>query len=375
MDKTESEEERKAEAGNILLAPASLGPYSLPNHMVMAPLTRNRAGEGNVPQPMNVAYYEQRASAGLIITEASQISPQGVGYPGTPGIHSADQIRGWKQVVDAVHQKGGHIFLQLWHVGRISHPSLQQEDARPVAPSAIKPAGEAVTCEGMQPFVTPRALSTGEIPGIIDQYYQAAKNALEAGFDGVEIHAANGYLLDQFLRDSTNQRTDVYGGALKNRARLLLEVTEAVTGVWGADRVGVRISPVNTFNDISDSNPQVTFIYVAQQLNQFHIAYLHVVEGVIGGGPEGQAFDTTNLRQQFKGLYMANAGYDYDRATRVLADKQADLVSFGKLYIANPDLPERFARHAELNTPDESTFYGGDEKGYTDYPFLDNQNC
>jgi len=267
---------------NVLFQPVQVGPYRLANSLVMAPLTRNRAGAGNVPQAMNVEYYTQRASAGLIITEATQISPQGVGYPNTPGIHTREQVDGWRQVTDAVHQRGGRIFLQLWHVGRISHPSLQPNGALPVAPSALKPEAQAFTYEGLQSFVTPRALETTEIPGIVEQFREGARYALAAGFDGVEIHAANGYLLDQFLRDSTNHRTDAYGGSLENRARLLLEVTDAVTGVWGTDRVGVRISPVNAFNSMYDSQPDVTFGYVADRLSKFGLAYLHVVEGSFG---------------------------------------------------------------------------------------------
>ncbi len=354
-----------------------VGPYELPNRIVMAPLTRSRAGAGNVPQPMNVEYYTQRASAGLIITEATQISPQGVGYPNTPGIHTKEQVKGWKKVTDAVHKQQGQLFLQLWHVGRISHPSLQPNGALPVAPSAIRPNGDAYTYQGLQPFVTPRALETEEIPGVIKQYRHAAEHALEAGFDGVEIHAANGYLLDQFLRDGTNHRTDVYGGSVTNRARLLLEVTEAVSEVWGADRVGVRISPVHTFNSMYDSQPHLTFGYVAKQLNRFGLAYLHVVGSRYGDGAYPvhslQPFEERMLREAFKGTYMANAGYDRDRALAALQSGEADLIAFGALFIANPDLPLRLARNASLNVPDVSTFYGGNEKGYTDYPFLDSE--
>ncbi|MGH8653738.1 MAG: alkene reductase [Gammaproteobacteria bacterium] len=262
-----------------LFTPLRLGPYLLPNRIVMAPLTRNRAGPANVPQAMNARYYARRSSAGLIITEATQISPQGVGYPDTPGIHNAAQVEGWRQVTQAVHERGGRIFLQLWHVGRISHPSLQPDGALPVAPSAIRPAGEAYTYEGLKPFVTPRALALDEIPGVVDQYRTTAQYALAAGFDGAEIHAANGYLIDQFLRDGTNHRSDRYGGSLANRVRFLLQVTEAVTEVWGTDRVGVRISPVGAFNGMSDSDPETTFNYVAEQLDRFGLAYLHSVEG------------------------------------------------------------------------------------------------
>jgi N-ethylmaleimide reductase len=353
-----------------LLSPYKLSNLELPNRIVMAPLTRNRAGVGNVPGPLNATYYAQRASAGLIIAEATQVSPQGLGYPATPGIHSPEQVAGWKLVTDAVHQEGGRIFLQLWHVGRISHPDLQPDGALPVAPSAIAPRGEAATYEGMKPFVTPRALETSEIPGIVEQYRQGAKNALEAGFDGVEIHGANGYLLDQFLRDGTNQRTDEYGGSIENRARLLLEVTEAVVGVWGTQRVGVRLSPSGTFNDTHDSNPLETFGYATEALNRFGLAYLHIVEvteaDLRHGGTE---VPTSYLRDRFTGTLMVNAGYDRDRGNAVIAKKEADLVSFGTLFLANPDLPRRFALKAPLNQPDPITFYGGTEKGYTDYPF------
>lgn len=362
---------------NILTTPFRLGPYELTNRIVMAPLTRNRAGAGNVPQAMNVEYYDQRASAGLIITEATQISPQGVGYPNTPGIHTDEQVQGWKKVTDAVHQRHGRIFLQLWHVGRISHPSLQPNGELPVAPSAIQPNGDAFTYQGIQPMVTPRALEIEEIPGIIEQYRVAAENALEAGFDGVEIHSANGYLLDQFLRDGTNHRTDAYGGSVENRARLLMEVTEAVTNVWGGDRVGVRISPVHTFNSMSDSNPNLIFGYVAQALNKFGLAYLHVVESRYGDGAypvsSAQRFDERMLRESFTGTYIANAGYDRARALAALQTSEADLIAFGAMFIANPDLPLRLALDAPLNAPDVSTFYGGTEKGYTDYPFLDSE--
>ncbi|WP_035991219.1 alkene reductase [Leptolyngbya sp. KIOST-1] len=354
-----------------LFTPIKLGAYELPNRIAMAPLTRNRAGEGNVPQPLNVTYYEQRASAGLIITEASQISPQGMGYPATPGIHSAEQIAGWQQVTEAVHAKGGRIFLQLWHVGRISHPSLQPDGATPVAPSAIQPQGDAMTYEGMQRFVTPRALELEEIPGIVDQYRQAAKNALEAGFDGVEVHGANGYLLDQFLRDGSNHRTDAYGGPVENRARLLLEVTEAVVEVLGGDRVGVRLSPSSTFNDMSDSDPRATFGYAIQALNQFNLAYLHLLEPSESDLRHGgTAIPTKEFRPLYDGLLMVNWDYDQESGNRAIASGNADLVSYGKLFIANPDLPQRFAQNAPLNEPNPDTFYGGGAEGYTDYPAL-----
>ena len=353
-----------------LLAPARLGALRLPNRVVMAPLTRNRAGAHGVPQDINAAYYAQRASAGLIITEGSPVSPQGVGYPGTPGIFTDDQAAGWRRVTDSVHGKGGHVFLQLWHVGRISHPSLQG-GAVPVAPSAIRPAGDAFTEAGLLPYVEPRALAADELPDIVAQHAEAAARAKKAGFDGVEIHAANGYLLDQFLRDGTNQRRDAYGGALENRARLLLEVTAAVTKVFAADRVGVRLSPINTFNDIADSDPEATFGYVAQALNRFPLAYLHVVEADFAGSTANLSFDKGKIRAAFDGAYIANGGYTRDRAADAIAAGAADFVSFGAPYVANPDLVERFAAEAPLNTPDPETFYGGDAHGYTDYPTLD----
>ena len=349
-----------------LFTPIKLGRNELRNRIVMAPLTRNRAGEGNVPQPLNAKYYEQRASAGLIITEATPISEMGHGYPATPGIHSSAQVAGWKKVVDAVHDKGGKIFLQLWQVGRISHPSLLPDNALPVAPSAIRPEGQAFTYTGLQDFVTPRALATEEIPGIVDDFRTAAENALAAGFDGVEVHGANGYLLDQFLRDSTNRRTDQYGGSIANRTRLLLEVVSAVSKVWGADRVGVRISPINPFNDIRDSNPQALFNQVADALSPLGLAYLHVVE--VGMSDEApQAFDFDELRRAYRGNYIANGGYDKTRGNAAIASRHADCVAYGVPFIANPDLVERFRIDAPLNPADQSTFYGGTEKGYTDY--------
>ena len=349
-----------------LFTPVALGALTLPSRIVMAPMTRSRAGDGNVPRALNAEYYRQRAGAGLIVTEATQISPQGVGYPATPGIHSAVQVEGWKAVTEAVHDAGGRIFLQLWHVGRISHSAYQPERALPVAPSAIAPEGEKFTPEGSKPYEVPRALRTEEIPGIVEDYRTAAENARAAGFDGVEIHAANGYLIDQFLRDGTNKRTDRYGGSLENRTRFLIEVTEAVTGVWGGDRVGVRLSPAGSFNSMSDSAPNTTFRYAIEALNRFGLAYLHVVEDNTSGGA-----DWALLRAAFKGPYMANGGYHRARATAALASGAADLVSFGSSYLANPDLPERIRLDAPLNAPNPGTFYGGEAGGYTDYPALD----
>ncbi|MGP1383600.1 MAG: alkene reductase [Thainema sp.] len=353
-----------------LFTPVQLGRYTLPNRMVMAPLTRNRAGEGNVPHEMNAEYYRQRASAGLIISEASQVAPQGLGYPNTPGIYSDEQVEGWKKVTQAVHDAGGKIFLQLWHVGRISHPDLQPNGELPVAPSAIKPAGEASTYEGMKPFVTPRALETEEIPGIVEQYRLGAQNALAAGFDGVEIHSANGYLLDQFLRNGTNQRTDRYGGSVENRARLLLEVTQAVVDVWGGDRVGIRLSPSGSFNDMSDSDPATLFRYVAEQLNGFDLAYIHIIEPRIDDVNNvniGSAF----FRPIYNGTIIAAGGFDRESGNEELATGNADLIAYGRLFISNPDLPKRFELKAPLNDYDRDSFYGGDEQGYIDYPFLE----
>ena len=357
-------------SNSSLFKPYDLGPANLSNRIVMAPLTRNRAGPGNVPQAINAEYYSQRATAGLIITEASQISPEGVGYPSTPGIHSPAQIEGWKKVTKDVHDRDGRIFLQLWHVGRISHPSMQEDGVLPVAPSAIQPRGEVFTGDGLKPFVKPRALKTNDIPGIIGQYRRAAENALMAGFDGVEIHAANGYLLDQFLRDGSNFRTDRYGGSRLNRSRLLLEVTEAVTGIWGAERVGIRLSPINSFNDMSDTDPEATFGVVVNALNRFGLAYIHVVE-VDMAGNASDTFDWRMLRNAFDGPYMANGGYDRDRAEHSVASNAADLISFGTPFLANPDLPARLALGAPLNKADPETFYGGDGRGYTDYPALE----
>ncbi len=351
-----------------LFTPLTLGGLTLPNRIVMAPMTRNRAGEGNVPTALNAKYYTQRAATGLIITEASQISPEAVGYPATPGIHSDEQVAGWRQVTDAVHAEGGRIFIQLWHVGRISHSSMLPDNTQPVAPSAIRPEGDAVTYEGMQPFETPRALTIEEIPGLCADYAAAAQRARDAGFDGVEIHSANGYLLDEFIRDGTNTRTDTYGGSIENRMRLLDEVITAVSRVLPSNRIGVRLSPENQFNDIRDSQPQATFNAVVDMLRGHQLAYLHVLEGDMLGGD--RLVDYHELKRRFGGLYMANNGYTQARAEQALQQGDADLVAFGKLFIANPDLPERFAQGARLNEPDPETFYGGDEKGYTDYPFL-----
>ena len=352
-----------------LFSPAQLGAISLKNRIVMAPLTRSRAPKENgVPQPINVTYYQQRATAGLIVTEATPISAMGHGYPFLPGIYTDEQVAGWKKVVDAVHAKGGKMVLQLWHVGRISHPSLLPNHVLPVAPSAIKPAGQLYTYDGMVDFVEPRALEASELPALVADYAHATQCALDAGFDGVEIHSANGYLLDQFLRDSTNKRTDDYGGSFENRTRLLIDVIKAVVVVAGSDKVGIRLSPVNPFNDISDSNPQALFNYVVTKLNQYNLAYLHVIEGDVGG--KAQAFDFVALRKLFKNAYMANLGYDKARGNAAIASGHADVIAYGVPFIANPDLVERYRTDAPLNEANPALFYGGDDKGYTDYPFL-----
>lgn len=347
-----------------LFAPSTLGDVTLANRIIMAPLTRSRAAIGNVPHALNARYYAQRASAGLIISEATQITPQGQGYPKTPGIHSQEQVDGWKGVTQAVHQRGGKIFLQLWHVGRISHPVTLADGSLPVAPSAIKPAGEIYTDQGMKPFVTPRPLEAAEIPALVEDFRRAAANAKASGFDGVEIHAANGYLIDQFLRDGTNQRNDSYGGSVSNRSRLLREVTEAVLTVWKPGQVGVRLSPVNPFNDIIDSAPQPTFEAVTEQLNAYQLAYLHVVED------QSSDFDFQRLRQIFNGAYMANGGYERDSAIAAVDADRADFIAFGKLFISNPDLPERLRRNGPYNDPRPDSFYAGGAEGYDDYPAL-----
>jgi len=353
---------------NDLFSSIQIGSISLSNRIIMAPMTRNRAPE-SIATPLMAEYYTQRASAGLIITEGAQISEQAVGYPATPGIYNNAQIESWKAVTDAVHSKGGHMFVQLWHCGRVSHPDFHAGEL-PVAPSAIKPAGQAFTYEGLKDFVTPRALTLDEIPAIIEQYRHAASAAMLAGFDGVEIHAANGYLLDQFLRDGSNTRTDTYGGCIENRARLLLEVTEAVCNEIGASKVGIRISPINAFNDMQDSNPQKLFNYVASALSTLKPAFLHVVE-VSMAGEADSTVDMQQIRQHFNGLYMANGGYDKARGNHSIASGHADLVAYGIPFLANPDLPERFKNDLPLNEADMNTFYGGDAHGYTDYPACD----
>ena len=349
-----------------------LGPITLANRFVMAPLTRNRADPKTlVPSPLAVEYYAQRASAGLLITEASQVSQQGQGYQDTPGIYSKEQIAGWKKVTDEVHARGGRIFIQLWHVGRISHTSLQPKGGAPVAPSALHAKTKTFVGGAFADVSEPRALELAEIPGIVDDFRRAAANALKAGFDGVEIHGANGYLLDQFAKDGANKRTDTYGGSMENRARLMLEVSKAVAAEAGADRTGIRISPVTPANDVSDSNPQPLFDHIVDGLSALGLVYLHVIEGATGGPRDIAPFDYASLRKRFKGAYMANNGYDLELATKVLAANAADLIAFGKPFISNPDLVERLRRGAPLNEWDKATFYGGGAKGYTDYPTLE----
>lgn len=353
-----------------LFEPYTLGPVTLTNRTVMAPLTRKRAVAGMVPNPLAAEYYGQRASAGLLVAEASQVSQQGQGYPDTPGIYSREQIAGWRQVTDAVHAHGGHIYIQIWHVGRISHASLQPNGGAPVAPSAIRANTKILVDGKFMEASEPRALDIGEIPGVIDSFKRAAANAREAGFDGVEIHGANGYLLDQFARDSSNKRTDAYGGSIENRARLMLEVAKAVAGEIGADRTGIRISPVTPANDVSDSNPQPLFDHIVDGLNAEKLVYIHVIEGATGGPRDNAPFDYAGLRKRFSGTYIANNGYDLALANKVLAANEADLIAFGRPFISNPDLVERLKRGAPLNEPEKATIYGGGAKGYTDYPTL-----
>ncbi len=372
-----------------LFDPIQVGAWTLPNRVVMAPLTRNRA-PGQVPTPLMATYYAQRAQrdqgAGLIITEATPVCPEGHGYADTPGIHTPQQVQAWKAVTEAVHREGGHIVVQLWHVGRISHVDLQPGGQPPVAPSAIRANAKTYLIReengqrvgGFVDTSEPRALRLDELPGVVESYRQAARNAVEAGFDGIEIHAANGYLLDQFLRSGSNQRTDAYGGPIENRARLLMEVMQAVCEEIGGERVGIRLSPVTPANDAHDPQPQPLFEYVARQLAPLNLAYVHVIEGQTGGARDfqqgEQPFDYTALRQAYRdaggrGAWMVNNGYDGALANGVLGEG-ADLVAFGKSMIANPDLTRRLREGATLNEPDRTTFYGGGERGYTDYPAL-----
>ncbi|MDE2599416.1 MAG: alkene reductase [Rhodocyclaceae bacterium] len=354
-----------------LFSPAKFGAIELSNRVVMSSLTRNRAGAGNVPTELAVEYYRQRASCGLILTEATPICPEGHGYPRTPGIHSDAQTAGWQKVTSAVHAAGGKIVLQLWHVGRISHPDLQPGGVPPVAPSAIKPAGKVFTGNEMKEFVTPRALAENELPGLVQTYALAARHAIDAGFDGVEVHGGNGYLIDQFLRSSTNRREDAYGGSKEKRARLLFEIMDAVCAEIGNDRTGLRLSPVTPFNDISDENPQETFDYIVSQLGPKRLAFLDILKGT-GGAPREQwvPFDYRQTRTLYEGNLILNNGYDLASAQADIAAGDADAIAFGRLMLANPDLVERFRRGAGLNEANAATFYMGEDKGYIDYPFL-----
>ncbi|WP_284943548.1 alkene reductase [Acidisoma cladoniae] len=348
-----------------------LGNIILRNRVVMAPLTRSRAGKHDVPGPLNAEYYAQRASAGLIISEATNITQQGKGYAFTPGIYTQAQVYGWHSVTQAVHAAGGRIFCQLWHVGRISHPTLQPDGGLPVAPSAVKPIGQAYTESGFAPLVTPRALETSEIPGLIADYVHAAESAKAAGFDGVEVHAANGYLLEQFMRRKTNLRTDNYGGSIENRARLTLEVTRAVAQVWGGDQVGIRLSPVSPANDMEGAadDAQALYEHVANGIDHLKLGYMHIIEGATQGPRDNIAFDYAALKAKFRGLYMANNGYDLQLAVTALASGRADLIAFGRAFITNPDLVERLRSGSPLAPSiDTSLWYGGGAHGYTDYP-------
>lgn len=357
-----------------LLSPLRLGDVELPNRIIMAPMTRSRAVAGHA-DANTAKYYVQRASAGLLITEGTQISPQGQGYVFTPGIHSPEQVAGWRGVTDAVHAAGGRIAAQLWHVGRVSHRVLQPDGGLPVAPSAIKFDGKVFTTQGPLDYETPRALETDEIAGIVADYAKAAENAKAAGFDAVELHGANGYLIDQFLRSGTNTRTDSYGGSVQNRNRFMLEVVAAVTDVLGGGRVGIRFSPNGTFNGMSDSDPASTFGYAVEQLNRFNLAFLHVIEPLVDdhhmSPPSGATRVAGLLRQLFKGPYILNGGITRELGDKLIAEGAADAVAFGVPFISNPDLVERFRRNAPLAAADRATFYGGTEQGYLDYPALD----
>jgi len=353
-----------------LFTPLKVGALTIPHRVLMAPLTRCRAEGANVPTDLMAEYYAQRAGAGLIIAEATTVSSRGHGYPNTPGIYTDAQVAGWKKVASAVHAKGGRIFLQLWHVGRISHPAYQPNGELPVAPSAIKPKGQVWTGKEMADYVTPRALRIEEIPGIVAEYVRGARLAKEAGFDGVEIHNANGYLLDQFLRSGTNTREDGYGGSPAGRARLTIEVAAAVVSIWGSDRVGIRLSPGGVFNDMSDADPHETFGYVLRELSKLELAYAHVTrvtaQDIAHGAKAGVG--PKELRKHFDGVLIATGGFDRAQAEQAISEGWADAVAYGVPFLANPDLPRRLQENLSLNTPDEATFYAPGPKGYTDYP-------
>lgn len=363
-----------------LFQPVKVGPYILRHRVVIAPLTRSRASRpGNIPSQFNACYYTQRAAAALIISEATQVSMQGQGYAWTPGIHSREQVEGWRLVADALHEAGGLMFMQLWHVGRVSRPSLQPDEMLLVGPSSVRPNAEAFIenerGEGaVAPCVTPRALQVEEMPYLVRQYFRGARNAKAAGMDGVAVHAANGYLLDQFLLSGSNRRTDEYGGSSERRAKLLFEVIETVCDVWRPEKVGVRLAPLGTFNDMHDDDPEATFSYVIEKLNRYRLAYLHIVNLALAATGEDVAFTaraqrmSEMIRRTYRGVLMVAGGFDGGSAERSLEDGNADMIAFGRLFIANPDLPERLRLHAPPNSPDPSTFYGGGERGYTDYP-------
>lgn len=358
-----------------LFTPFTAGPLTLPNRMVMAPMTRNRASENGVPKPMMATHYAQRATAGLLISEATQVSAKANGYLYTPGIFSADQVQGWQTVTRAVHQAGGRIFSQLWHCGRVSHPTLQPGGDDPVAPSAVKADTMVFTPNGMEPPTTPRELTMAGIATLVEQFAHAAQSARRAGFDGVEVHGANGYLIEQFLKDGANHRSDAYGGDIPSRMRFALEVLRAVVAVWEPGRVGFRISPRGVFNDMHDSNPAALYQELAAALNRIPLAYLHVIEPLPGHptfkSQAGVPPLAEALRKIYQGPLIINGGYGRETAENALAGSAADLVAFGVAYLANPDLVERYRRNAPLNEADPKTFYGGDENGYNDYPFLD----
>ncbi len=355
-----------------LFQPTRIGDIEVANRIVMAPLTRSRADEahGDIPgSAMNVDYYRQRSGAGLIISEGTQVSPVGKGYMATPGIYSDAQVEGWKPITQAVHDAGSKIIAQIWHVGRITHPDLTG-GTHPVAPSAIQPKVVAYTHNGKADVPVPHALTTAEINDVVQQFRQAAANAKRAGFDGVEIHGANGYLVDQFIRDGANQRSDEYGGSIENRCRFALEVVDACVAEIGAGRVGIRLSPLTPFNDLADSNPQAVFGYLVEELNKRGIAFIHFIEGATGGPRDLPGFDYAAARQAFKGTYIANNGYDRQMAIDAIESGTADAIAFGRLFISNPDLVERLKLDAALNTPNPSTFYTPGPVGYTDYPTL-----
>jgi N-ethylmaleimide reductase len=369
-------ESSAAEATPPLLRGVRVGPYDLPNRVIMAPLTRMRAGDGNVPRSLNAEYYRQRAGAGLIVTEGTPVSPYGHGYADTPGIHSSEQVEGWKLITSAVHDAGGRIYAQLWHVGRQSHPLLQPGGVLPVGPSAVASGESAPTRQGLLPHPAPRALELSEIPGIVEEFRQGAINAMRAGFDGVEVHGANGYLLDQFLHDNSNLRTDEYGGSIENRTRFFLEVTAAVVSVWGGGRTGVRISPGGEFGGVNDSNRLALFSTLVKQLNRFSLGYIHLVVPRVARGQDVEV--RFNLGPEiFRPLItgdtklIAAGGYKFKDANETVAKGWADAIAFGRLFIANPDLPRRFSLQSSLNAYDRSTFYGGGAAGYTDYPALE----